>query len=1044
MPVEHEVTIAGRTLGWREGESLLESLERQQVDIPSSCRAGACHSCLVKAEQGTPPAMAQLGLKENWKQQGLFLACMCTDPRPLSIALPDSGLSTAAVLVDKQALAEDVVRLRFTLALAFSYRAGQFVNLTRADGLTRSYSIASVPGDAQLELHVRRAPGGKMSGYLYDEIKLGDSVTLRGPQGDCFYADGRPQQPLLLVATGTGLAPMIGIARDALRQGHRGAIWLVHGGRSRPDLYLHDELSSLAAAHANVRYLAALSGKEVPPEMFRGRVTELVAQQLPDLTGFRLFACGSPPMVKEIKQQAYKAGANLEDLLADAFVSAPAPATAAKPLDKPVEKKAKRSLPIIAAGSAPGPAPAAQAMPTRQKWRFAIQALTLAGFLAQGFLYYLGNFRPLGGLLPFMAYDSLGHMMVSSALLVWGFLFLLVLIFGRFVCGWLCPLGFMQDAGEKLLRRLGVKLPKPTTQPRFVRVLTTSLILSQFVLLPLLSAPLHLWQFDLHYKEPWLLGFPFRPWLFALDLLLVFLVIGILLPLFLGPRPYCKLVCETGYLLDLTSRWSFGRIRRNTGFDRDTCLSCQRCTNICPQGIKVDEEVHLFDRVVNTACIGCQQCVGTCPNNTIVYSLRKRVLDTGRAAGYLASLNTQLTDLPRFVCTGIGAVLGAWLGFVVLPPSYFHTYLLLTSLGGLFGFLCWRLAARPWGGQLETDLAAKAHPQVEREKRERLLPLSADERREAAAEKAPLLHRALPRVLIALGALALVSVSAWAVYAAVPPRIQDIQDLAPTTPAARRSHNVLHLGVPSIHSTDVTHQAYVGLPAYLSQRLKRQVRLVSAHTYTELAWAVADGRVDAALVPAGAAHAVLKRAAQRVDCVAQVERAGARTYRSVIVSGADGPRTLAEVSGKRVAFVTLDSLSGYWAPWTLLNQHGVTLGSLSGSVVAGDHSEALKLLRAKRVDVAVTFDEALEAQRARFPGETLRVLGSISGLPNDVLLVSRSLAHNQREALLRQLKGLFTDPEAAEIRAHLADAAGVTGLAPASAADLQVVERWMH
>ncbi|MFM2417158.1 MAG: hypothetical protein RL385_1881 [Pseudomonadota bacterium] len=1036
MGAEHTVELAGRSLSWREGESLLDALDRQKAHIPSSCRAGACHSCLVKAERGTPPGMAQLGLKDTWKKQGLFLACLATDPRPLSLALPDGALSTRARLVHKALLAPDVVRLRFALDTPLAYQAGQFVSLTNDAGVTRSYSIASVPGDPALELHVRRAPSGKMSGYLHDTLTEGDTLTLRGPQGDCFYTDGRPDQPLLLVATGTGLAPMIGIARDALRQAHRGAIWLLHGGRTRADLYLHDTLEELARAHPQVHYLPALSGDEVPEGIFAGRVTDLMAQRFPDLTGFRLYACGSPAMVKDVKQRAYTAGVALEDLLADAFVEGPRPGTL--PTTHNAERpRTKRSLPVLSAPK--GSKSSDTGLPTRQKWRHAVQALTLSGFLTQGILYYTAQFRPLGGLLPFMAYDSLGHLMVSSALIVWALMFVLAMIFGRFMCGWLCPLGALQDAGERLLRALGFTLPKPKTQPVWARVGTAAIVLSQFVVLPLLASPVRMWQLDLHYKEPWLLGFPFHTAVFLLDLALVFVVIGLVLPLSMGPRTYCKLVCETGLLLELSSRFSFGRIRRNHGFDRDTCLSCQRCTQICPQGIKVDEEVHLFDRVVNTSCVGCQQCVSACPNGTIVYSLRKRVIDTGRAAAYLATVGTQLSDLPRYLLSGVGALSGAWLGFVVLPPSYFHTYLLLASLGGLVGYGAYRLLARgPLGPRL-AQLTAEAAPQVERERRARVLPLTLEERREVTSPRTS----RVARLGLAACAVGVAGASVFAASAAVPPRIEDVAGI-PAGSGVSVAGQPLRLGVPSVQSSELTGQGYMGLPGYLAGRLGRAVRLVSASTYTELAWAVADGRIAAALVPAGAAHAVLARAPGRAACVAQAELDGARTYRGVVVARSDGPRTLAEVAGKRVAFVDLDSLSGYWAPWSLLQQHGITMGALGGSVVAGDHSQALRLLAAGKVDVAVSFDAALASHRARTPTPELRVLGSVDHLPNDVLLVSSALSPSERDALVSALTGVFHDPHATEVQAHLRASAHISGLVPAGPEVLTRVSEWMR
>src|ERR1019366_6954129 len=123
------------------------------------------------------------------------------------------------------------------------YRAGQFVSLFREDGLARSYSLASLPGEGALELHVRKIPGGAMSGWLYSQAlhsqalhsqsldraqpgaQSGVPVWIQGPSGNCFYVPGKADEPLLLAGAGTGLAPLYGIARDALQQGHSGPIW---------------------------------------------------------------------------------------------------------------------------------------------------------------------------------------------------------------------------------------------------------------------------------------------------------------------------------------------------------------------------------------------------------------------------------------------------------------------------------------------------------------------------------------------------------------------------------------------------------------------------------------------------------------------------------------------------------------------------------------------------------------------------------------------------------------------------------------------------
>lgn len=1028
-----QVRYGEKSFEWASGESLLDCLERNGVDVPSSCRSGACHSCLVKVVEGPISPVAQLGLKETWKQQNLCMSCVSTEAADVTVAPSDTSVQVKARVVAKHHLGRDVVRLKLSTDAAFPVRAGQFVNLTRPrDGLTRSYSVASIETDGHVELHVRVVPNGKMSQWVHSELREGQEVSLRGPTGDCFYAEGRPDQPLVLVGTGTGLAPLVGVARDALAKNHRGSITLIHGGRTPPDLYLDVELRKLAMQHPNFRYLPVLSGDVELPGVPKGHVDRVLTQQFPSLAGFRAFLCGSPKMVRDVRALIYKLGASLDDIFADAFIPAPPPKQAA------AASSAAVPLPVLSSK----PFQVKQGTPRMQKVRFAIQALIFSGFLAQAVLFYAASFKPFGSMLPFMAYDSLGHMVVSSTLVVWATLFLAVFIFGRFACGWLCPIGFLQDAGEKVLKALKVQLPKPMRQSNAVRFGMSALVLGHFVVMPVLAMPVRVWQFDWLFREPWLLGFPFRAGLFTLDLLLLFTVVGLVLPYFFGPRPYCKMVCETGYLFDLTSRYAFGRVRRNEGFERDTCLSCQRCSNICPQGINVFEEVHLFDRVVSSGCVSCMQCVNTCPNETIVYSLRKKAADTGRVVGYLAALQTKASDLPRYFLTGVGALTGAFIGFIVLPPSYFHTYAMFASLGGLLGFLVWRgvaVAFRPWLSKWFPE----AHvSQVEKERAARLVPLSPEERRasEGTAAASPGSRKA-----VAVAGFA-VFVGAWVsvgfVSSSVPPRIATLDELPAATlsPASRTGQ--FFLGVPTETSAEVTQKTYAGLREALNGKLAGDVRVWRADSYGALAVALEHEKLDAAFLPAASAHALLKRT--KVHVIAQTTYGGSATYNGLLVARADVQPTPEGLRGARIALGQLDSLSGYLAPVWWLERQGVKLQDFGEVVFAANHNQAVSLLAKDRVDVAATFESGLEVFLEKNPDVKVQVLKRFNKLPNAVLVTRASLSELDRMALLGAMERIFTDPDAEHAREGLRSGAAMDGIVPATEAVLGSVDSWLE
>lgn len=326
----------GRQLSRAPQETVLECLQRSGVPVPSSCRAGACQSCLVRAVEGTPPPETQQPLKDTLRARGYFLSCVARPSGDLKVALADAELRFTARVHSLQPLSATVVRLRLCPEADFAYAAGQFINLARPDGLTRSYSLASLPGrDPFLELHLRLYPGGQMGTYV-QTLRPGDQVHLRGPAGDCFYVGGRPEQPIVLLGTGTGLAPLYGIVQEALRSGHRGPLVLLHGAASPEGLYLDRELRELAAAHPNLTYLPSALRLLTPapaPDIFEGTLDALLAARYQSLRGFRVFLCGSPQLVTRLRKQSFLAGASRKDIASDAFLTAPPPS--ASPLATP-------------------------------------------------------------------------------------------------------------------------------------------------------------------------------------------------------------------------------------------------------------------------------------------------------------------------------------------------------------------------------------------------------------------------------------------------------------------------------------------------------------------------------------------------------------------------------------------------------------------------------------------------------------------------------------------------------------------------------------
>lgn len=277
----------------------------------------------MRAVNQTPPSEAQKGLRESLRERNFFLSCQCKPGEDMEVALPsdDDMPLFAAEVVGKKPLSDFMIQVQLSCNPPLPYKAGQFINLRR-DGLMRSYSLASSPNtDDILELHVQRVRNGLMSGWIHDEMAIGDALQIQGPFGDCVYTPGNPQQPLLLIGTGSGLAPLWGILKDAFHHGHSGPIHLFHGSRNHDGLYLTDELRALSKRHNNLSYTPCLSGESSTGDqtITASRANAVALATHPKLKDWKVYLCGNADMVKSTKKQAFLAGASLKDIHADPF-----------------------------------------------------------------------------------------------------------------------------------------------------------------------------------------------------------------------------------------------------------------------------------------------------------------------------------------------------------------------------------------------------------------------------------------------------------------------------------------------------------------------------------------------------------------------------------------------------------------------------------------------------------------------------------------------------------------------------------------------------
>jgi len=315
------IELDGVTIPLQPGETVLAALERSGADAPSGCRAGTCCKCMQQGEN--PPVESQRGLRATLQSQGFFLACQARPKGKLKIRSQAPLPRVKAHVESIDIVSSDVARILLRPDSPLDFHPGQYLDVLHPSGANRSYSIASLPSDGWLELHIRRIPDGLVSGWLHG-LKAGDEVSVRGAYGQCFYVADDLKKKLLLVGAGTGLAPLLGIARDALEQEYSGSIDLVHGGLQPDRLYLRDELAELAEQYPQLRiHHCVLRG--ATQHEHEGALDELAVRIAGRLSRVRAFLCGDEALVRQLQRKLFLAGVPSGEILSDPFTPTPIP-----------------------------------------------------------------------------------------------------------------------------------------------------------------------------------------------------------------------------------------------------------------------------------------------------------------------------------------------------------------------------------------------------------------------------------------------------------------------------------------------------------------------------------------------------------------------------------------------------------------------------------------------------------------------------------------------------------------------------------------------
>ncbi len=332
--MSYQVTIkpSGHEFWVETGESILEAALRAGCMLPYGCRNGACGVCLGKIMAGEVdyPAGQPPALSADQRAAGKALFCQARPGSDLVIevreisALRDIVVKTLPCrVVGMDRLAPDVMRLYLKLPASerLQFLAGQYISILLREGRRRDFSLANPPhADECLELHVRKAPGGEFTTFVFEQLKEKAILRFQGPLGSFFLREDS-LRPIIMVAGGTGFAPIKSMLEQAFYKGILRPIHCYWGARARQDLYLHELPEAWAEKHAHLTYTPVLSEPK-PEDEWEGRtgwVHAAVAADYPDLSAHELYLSGPPPMIAAAKTAFAAQGLAEEHLYYDSF-----------------------------------------------------------------------------------------------------------------------------------------------------------------------------------------------------------------------------------------------------------------------------------------------------------------------------------------------------------------------------------------------------------------------------------------------------------------------------------------------------------------------------------------------------------------------------------------------------------------------------------------------------------------------------------------------------------------------------------------------------
>ena len=314
------------------GNTILEAALEQGVNFPHGCKTGNCGACKSEKISGDieMSPFSEFALEAEEEEKGMILACRSVPWSDCEIKIIDDQqeevlndikvINMECTVKELTKVTDDIyiLNLEINSKEKFEFKAGQYAELYFNQCKEKHFSMANPPSTNELEFHIKTLDGGEVSNYVKNTLKIGEKIKVRGPFGNAYLRDSH-KGPIIAVAGGTGLAPILSIIQSRQYMKMKQPIQVYYGAQSEKDLYFMKQFEEMTHNNKNLSFVPVVMEPSKRKELRSGLVTDIVIENITDFDGYKAYLAGPPKMVEAAEKILSSHGIRKVDMHSDAF-----------------------------------------------------------------------------------------------------------------------------------------------------------------------------------------------------------------------------------------------------------------------------------------------------------------------------------------------------------------------------------------------------------------------------------------------------------------------------------------------------------------------------------------------------------------------------------------------------------------------------------------------------------------------------------------------------------------------------------------------------